>query len=83
MSVAEFRIRLAAVAQQLPASELADACHKVDLVHGQLRSAWYTSDHVSSQAALVAAAAAVEQLKEIVTGLEDVAAGIDRYTAQL
>ncbi len=80
MSVHELCLQLSAVAQRLPAAELADAQAEVELAHGHLASAWDASAHPCAHAALAATADAAQRLGEIVAALEQVAAAIDQYT---
>lgn len=83
MSVGELRSRLTALAEGLPAPELAGARDAVEAACGQMASAWHGSEHPSSRAALASTSEVVDQLSRVLAGLEEVKAGVLRYTEGL
>lgn len=83
MSVAELRSCLTGLLDRLPAAELAEARDVIETVYGQLAAAWHGSEHPAPHAALSATSAAVDELGEILAGLDEVKAGVNRYTEGL
>jgi hypothetical protein len=79
MSIGELRAHLTALAERLPFPELANAQEAAESLCGELASAWRGSEHPSSNAAIAATSVAVDQLNQILEGLEEVKAGVARY----
>ncbi len=79
MSVGELRTHLTALTERLPFPELAGAREAAESLRGELASVWQGSEHPSSHAAISATSAAVDQLSQILEGLEEVKVGVARY----